>query len=152
MRGIRHIGHDLEKDKGRVSSQKSGMFFQQILYCSSVIWQRFNVLSRDGSVILSSTSAFPTWKTGAIKPWLAKQAKALAFYLTHFGCLPKMRWITLFISTAFADSQTTVGSWLGWCISFAVSPHELRDPESWADLSSISTSSGRNCTSHNETN
>ena len=81
------------------STHRDQAFFQQILYCSGVIWQRFNVLSRDGSVILSSTPVCPTWKTGAPKPRLVKQTKTLAFYhLTHFRCLPKMRRITLCFS------------------------------------------------------
>lgn len=55
MRGSRHIAHDLKRDKGRVNSEISSFAAVQILCCSSVIWQRFTLLSRGDSVILSST-------------------------------------------------------------------------------------------------
>lgn len=97
--GVRHIAHDLKRDKGRVNSQRPGFFFQQILCCSSVVWQRFNVLLRGGRVILSPTPMDPARKTGAEKPRSAQQAKAsqakaLTFYLAHFRCLLKMKFIT----------------------------------------------------------
>lgn len=102
MQGVRHIAHDLKRDKRRVNSWRSGFFFppsQQILCCSSVVWPRFNVLSRGGSVILSSTAMDPASKMEAEKPRSAKQAKAsqdkaLTFHLTHFKCLLTMRLIT----------------------------------------------------------
>lgn len=64
----------------------------------------------------------------------------------------------VFLSTAFEDSQTTpsdvhiVGNWLEWCNPFQVSPHELRGPESPAELPLVSTRGGRNCTTHDEAN
>lgn len=85
--------------KEESTHRDQALFFQQILCCSSVVWQRFNVLSRGGSVILSSTPMDPASKPGAEKPHSAKQAKAsqaktLTFHLTHFRCLLKMRLIT----------------------------------------------------------
>lgn len=48
--------------------EKSNSLLQ---WCNLAMIQCF-VLSRDGSLILSSTPVFPTWKTGAVKPLLAK--------------------------------------------------------------------------------
>lgn len=91
--------HMTSKGIKEESTHRDQGFFQQILCCSSVVWQGFNVLSRGGSVILWSTPMGAASKTGAEKACSAQQAKAsqakaLTFYLTHFRSLLKKRLIT----------------------------------------------------------